>query len=158
MNGEVNGTIGASMEASDNPPLCDKIVSSEEYNSNESTESHSDNRNNSKKSNPLNESAESSTTKSNGEAIDIKQSYGDNSSDSYNMDQKDCKDPLSNHSSNSNESCSNSLQSSIKNKDFSNNLNSKDAHDEQTYDKTDTNRTGVSLVYLMFEKSTFFSM
>lgn len=153
MNGEVNGTMEASSEASDNPPVSNKIVASEEYNSNESSESHCDNSNNSEKCNPLNESTGISITKSNGELIDSKHNYGDNSFDSCNMDQKDSKDPLSNHCSSSNESCSNSVQSSAQNKDISlNKLKSDDAHYEQTCDKTDTNRTGVSFVFPTIER------
>lgn len=148
MNGEINGTMEASMEASDNPPVNNKIIPAEECNSNDSTESHCDNSNNSEKSNPLNESAGSFTTNSNGEMVDSKQNYEDNSFDSCNINQNDSKDPLSNHCSNSNESCSNSPQSSIKNKDK---LKSKDAQYKQTCDKTDATRMGVCLVFLYFK-------
>lgn len=145
MNGEVNGTIRASMGASDDPPVSNKIAS-EEYNCNESSESHCDN--SSEKNNTLKESTENSTTKSNGKQIDEKQDYGDNSFDSCNMDQKDSKDPLSNHCSDSNESCSNSLESTTNNKDISSiKLKSKNAHNKQTCDKTDTNKTEVSLFF-----------
>lgn len=153
MNGEVNGTMEASIGASDNPPVNNKIVASEECNSNESTESHGDNSGNSEKSNSLNESTDSSITKSNGELIDSTLNYGDNSFDSCSMDQKGSKDPLNNHCSNSIESCSVSAQSSTKNKDISlNKLKSKDAQYKQICDKTDTKRTGVSFIFFNLER------
>lgn len=158
MNGEVNGTMGAPMEASDNPPISNKIVAPEEYNSNGSGESHCDNSNNSEESNPLNECTGSTITKTNGKLIGSEQNYGDNSIDSCNIDQDDSKDPLSNHCSNSNESCSNSLQSSTKNEDISFiSEKSKIAHYEQTSDKTDTNRTEVSLKYFSYIWKKFIS-